>query len=369
MNTSQKNMNAAGGVHCFALMTALAGVSLAAQATPSSSIGCGGTSRAAGIHTLQHNDLARAYRLYLPSGYSATRPAPLVIVFHGWGGDENEFLDDVAVRREADAHGYVVVAPRGLGSGSPDERRNSWTFRGSASGIAGEPSQDALPRKTFPRKRGAICDTRLTPDYRYPSCKSGIARNTCSWTQCQDDDVDFTIELLQQVESQLCVDTARVFATGGSNGGMFTWELGQNPRSAPLFRAIAPLIGLPHRSFLDGPARAQGMPVLLITGTHDTTVPPGAWNDARHTTTSNGSDRFYYTGATAITQSWAAAGSCDISKPPAPFDTGASQAECRSYCTGSAERWPAVLDCRAPMGHDYGLAWSWKLILDFFDQR
>ncbi len=357
------------GFRRLSMMTAMVCVSLAAQAAPSPSAGCGGTSLASGIHTLQRQGLTRTYRLHLPSGYSATRPAPLVIVFHGWGGDENEFLDDASVKRETDTHGYVVVAPRGLGAGAPDERRNSWTFRGSASGIAGKSAENPLPQTTFPRKSAPICDTGLTSDYRYPSCKRGIAGNTCSWTQCQDDDVDFTLELLQQVESQLCIDTARVFATGGSNGGMFTWELGQNPRSAPLFRAIAPLIGLPHRGYLDGPARAQGMPVLLITGTRDTTVPPGAWNDARDTTTSNGNDRYYYTGATAITRQWAAAAQCDIRRSPAPVDTGSPPADCRSYCTGTADKWPSVLDCRAPMGHDYGLAWSWKLILDFFDQR
>jgi poly(3-hydroxybutyrate) depolymerase len=126
---------------------------------------------------------------------------------------------------------------------------------------------------------------------------------------------------VSEIKTKLCLDTTRIFAAGGSNGGMLTWELGQNASSAPIFRAIAPIIGLPHRGYLDAPGKLNGMPVLVITGTRDTTVPPGAWEDAGHTMTRD-SDRYYYTGAS---------------------------------------------DCRALMGHDYGLGWSWKLILDFFD--
>jgi len=35
---------------------------------------------------------------------------------------------------------------------------------------------------------------------------------------------------------------SRPFLSCGSNGGMFTWEPGQNPASASVFRTIAPLI-------------------------------------------------------------------------------------------------------------------------------
>jgi poly(3-hydroxybutyrate) depolymerase len=222
---------------------------------------------------------------------------------------------------------------------------------------------------------GAICDPARTANYTYPSCKN-VARNTCSWTQCRADDVAFTITLVKEIESKLCVDSTRVFASGGSNGGMFTWELGQNTASAPFFRAIASLIGLPHRGYLDTPGKPDGMPVLVITGTQDTTVPPGAWEDTSYTTTSD-SDRYYYTGASAMTRSWGTANSCPYNGTPAvSFNAGTTQADCRTYCGRSApgwsggpagSGWPKVLDCRAVMGHTYNFSWAWKLILDFFD--
>jgi polyhydroxybutyrate depolymerase len=358
------------GLRCCLLALALAVPTVGAAVTKSE--GCGKT-LASGTYHLTDHSVTRAYRVFVPSGYRAGTAFPLVMVFHGWGGDENEFLGDTAVTRLADQRGYIVVAPRGLGSAGPDSNRNSWSFRGSTTGLAG-PAEDG-PSHTPPTTAGPICDPERTANYTYPSCRS-IARNTCSWTQCQADDVAFTITLVAEIESKLCVDPTRVFAAGGSNGGMFTWELGQNSKSAPIFRAIAPIIGLPHRGHLDAPGGSGGMPVLLITGMRDMTVPPGAWEDMSHTTTSDG-DRYYYTGASAITRRWGPVNGCPyLGTPAVPFEAGTNHADCRTYCTGNAAgwsdastgtRWPNVLDCRAPMGHTYEFSWSWKLILDFFD--
>ena len=173
--------------------------------------------------------------------------------------------------------------------------------------------------------------------------------------------------LVNVIKARLCIDSKRVFATGGSNGGMYTWELAQNPLSAPVFKAIAPLIGLPHRGFLKAQGKETEMPVLLITGTKDNVVPPGDWDDPGFTTTSNDRDRYYYTGATAITRSWADAhDGCSSVGNAIPFDTTYDKVDCRTYC-GDDPDWPRVLDCRANMGHTYDIQWSWKLTLDFFD--
>ncbi len=353
-------------------LLALAAVAPALGAAVSPSAGCGKT-LASGSHQMKDQKVTRTYRVFVPSGYRPATAYPLVMVFHGWGGDEDEFLGDREVMTLANRRGYIVVAPRGLGSAAPDSNRNSWSFRGSTTGLAGpgEEGDSDAPGASA----GAICDPARTANYAYPSC-TNVARSTCSWTQCQADDVAFTIALVKEIESRLCVDTTRVFASGGSNGGMFVWELGQNERSAPIFRAIAPIIGLPHRGYLDTPGRADGMPVLVITGKQDSTVPPGAWEDTRHTTSSD-SDRYFYTGASAITRRWGALNSCPYTgRPAALFNAGTTHADCRTYCAGNlagwsggsaGTGWPNVLDCRAPMGHTYDLGWSWKLILDFFD--
>lgn len=328
-----------------------------AWAGPPQSGACGLPAPRSGTYTMRHMGVTRTYQLRMPSAYDPRRPARLILVFHGWGGDETEFLSDATVLKESSRRGYVLVAPRGVGSGPPDNSNNSWTFRGSDTG-------DIVQRHAVT----PVCDASVTPDYTYPSCKNGRAHNTCSWTQCQDDDIEFVKALIEQLKNTVCIDTHRVFAVGGSNGGMFTWELGQNPETAPLLRAIAPIIGLPHRGDLRPPGRAGGLPVLVITGISDPVVPPGHWDAEGYTTTSNDRDRFYYTGATAIARRWAQANNCPIAGKERPFNSGYAAVDCRSYCAATDRAWPKVLDCRAPMGHDYALSWSWKLILDFFDR-
>ncbi len=324
--------------------------------------GCGTAGLSSGNYTMQHGGITRTFRVHVPTGYNRNNPARLVMIFHGWGGNENEFLSSKTVTSLANNRGYILVAPRGLGSGSPDSSNNSWSFSGSTTGLDGDGLNSNVPGDT-----DAICNASITPDYSYPSCTS-VKKNTCSWTQCRADDVAFVVALVDFIKGSLCVEANNVFATGCSNGGMFTWELGQDPRSAPTFRAIAPLIGLPHRGYLRAQGKLGDMPVLVITGTMDTVVPPGAWDNSSYTTTSNGSDRYYYTGATAITRSWAQTHGCSITGNAVSFNDGYSQTDCRTYCSGGPG-WPRVLDCRAKMGHSYSLSWSWKLIMDFFDQH
>ena len=162
--------------------------------------GCGVTAPASGTYTILHGGMSRTYRVSMPRGYDSARPTRLVLVFHGWGGDESEFLSDATVLAEANRRGYIVVAPRGIGSGPPDQKNNAWTFRGSATGVI----VDAVTRVP-------ICDASMTPDYTYPSCRNRRALNSCSWTQCQDDDVEFVRALLEHLEATLCIDTRHVF--------------------------------------------------------------------------------------------------------------------------------------------------------------
>jgi len=343
-------------------MLALLAATLTSARVAPPPAGCEPGGWRSGTYTMDHGGVTRSFRLHVPEGFQIDRPAPLVLVFHGWGGNENEFLALDSVTSQADRRGYILAAPRGLGSGAPDHRNNSWTFSGSATGLDGDGVNESRDGDTE-----AICDPGITPDYSYASCENEKA-NSCSWTHCQDEDVAFTIALVGLLRDRLCIDPNRVFAFGGSNGGMFTWTLGQNTSSAPLFRAIAPLIGLPHRGYLASKGRQGGLPALLITGTRDEVVPPGEWEDPSYTTSSNDNDRFHYTGATAITRSWAKAHGCDTGAAAVPFDDGIRQTDCRTYC-GAGSGWPEVLDCRADMGHDYGLSWSWGLVLDFFDRH
>ena len=187
------------------------------------------------------------------------------MLFHGWGGDGGEFLDNVTLQSQSDERGYVLVAPLGLGREEPGNRLSSWSFQGSTTGLDGDGLNAAVSGDT-----NAICDDDRTPDYTYPSC-GGIAENGCSWTQCSVDDVAFSAALVQKVSANVCIDSDRVYAVGGSNGGMFVWDLGRDELSAEVFTAVAPILGLPHRGYLDPPISEGGMPVISITGSRDRT--------------------------------------------------------------------------------------------------
>jgi len=311
-----------------------------------------------------NSGVSRTFRVHVPPSYDPNNPqeTPVVLIFHGWGGNENSFLDSLTVTSEADYRGVILVAPRGLGSGAPDFSFNSWSFLGSTDGL------DAAD--------GPVCDASITPDYSYASCgpvgDKAVAKNTCSWTHCQSDDVLFATDLIDEISHNLCVAKNNVFAVGGSNGGMYTWNLGQDPRSAGHFRAISALIGLPHRGYLSAKATTNDLPVLAITGTEDTTVPPGEWEDPSFTASTAWGESYFYTGATGITRSWAEAHSCPVKGKATKFKSHQSGYDCRTYCKNDkgnrkTDGWPRVLDCRTPLGHQYDLDRSWPLIMDFFE--
>lgn len=313
-----------------------------------------------GVQAINHAGLDRTYRLHLPRALDPATPTPLILAFHGWGGDENSILDTRAVRRLANQAGMIVAAPRGLGA--TEDRPNAWTFPGSATGLDGDGVNQSVPGDT-----ALTCNPNVMADETYPSCGpigSGTAQNICSWTHCQADDTAFAAALLTELETQLCIDTDRVFAMGASNGGMFVWGLGQDPGIAPRLTAIAALIGLPHRGYDAPPDHA--LPALVITAEDDATVPSGAWDDPSFTTSTDDTE-YYYSSATGITQSWSTAHACDITQPAASVDFGGWRFDCRSHCAApSSTALPPVLDCRMGGGHNGKLRRTWPLIIDFF---
>ena len=88
------------------------------------------------------------------------------------------------------------------------------------------------------------------------------------------DDVDFLMSLNEHIHANYaCVDSARVYATGFSNGGFMSSTLACDPRSTAYFAAIAPVSGV-----LSLPCTpTTTMPYLAIHGTWDVVVPyPGS---------------------------------------------------------------------------------------------
>ena len=64
-------------------------------------------------HTLEHDGLIREYIVYIPESYSPNQATPLLLNFHGNGGDADDHLSSADMRPISDDSGAVLVYPQG----------------------------------------------------------------------------------------------------------------------------------------------------------------------------------------------------------------------------------------------------------------
>ncbi|WP_163999622.1 alpha/beta hydrolase family esterase [Pyxidicoccus caerfyrddinensis] len=206
--------------------------------------------------TVKHEGRTRTYRVHVPPGYDATRPAPAVLAFHGFGSNELKMETLTGLSTLADTEGFVAVYPRAL---SPAE-------------ISGTGTQDS-PRSW---NAGGCC---------FPA--RGVV-----------DDVGFVDALLADLDARVCVDPHRTYAMGFSNGGYFTYRLACE--RANRFAAVAPVSG-PENVSPCTPSRP--VPVLHFHGTDD---------DLIHYAGGNNLGRYgeVYPGAEETVRRWAKRNGC-----------------------------------------------------------
>lgn len=171
--------------------------------------------------TLQHGGLQRAYLVHLPTGYKPEMATPVVMAFHGGGGDMHYMASDrYDLVGKADRAGFIAVFPNGY---------------------------SRLPSGKFATWNAGNC------------CAGARDRNV--------DDVGFVRALVAQLQERVHVDRQRIFATGMSNGGMMSHRLACE--MADTFRAIAPVAGT-DGTLACAPARA--ISVLHMHAKNDTHV-------------------------------------------------------------------------------------------------
>lgn len=155
----------------------------------------------------------RQWLVHLPSGYQAGWPVPLVVAFHGHGSSAEKMARLTRLDAVADKLGFIVVYAQGVD--------RSW-----AAGVDS------------------------------PADQVGV------------DDVAFAGALLDHLERDYSINTARVVFTGFSNGAHLVQRLGC--RMAARLYAIVPVSGA-----LASPLRSQCHPSrpLTVVEFHGTTDP------------------------------------------------------------------------------------------------
>lgn len=244
------------------------------------SAGCGQEPEfQSGTQELEVGGLTRTFILDLPSGYDSDVPYPILFGFHG-----RDFT-------------------------SADFRSASYGNLLSAAG------DDAIV---------------VHPD----------ATATGAWELEGDQDVEFFDALLATLSDGLCVNRARVFATGHSSGGYFTNVLGC--RRANVLRAIAPVAGGPPTgSDGDAPACEGPISAMIVHGEEDAIVP-----------FVNGESSLDY---------WLGSDECDAdSAEPVDPEPCVAYGGCAD---GTAVRW-----CAYAGGHDWP-SFAARGIWDFFSSR
>jgi len=293
------------------------------------------------------------HRLTLPSNYDTTTPPPLMLYFHGQG--ENYEACGDRCTTDAPGKGFVSLSMTGYGGAD----LSSWNFAGSSSS---------------PGPEGATCEagaTDLCPLFGESSgCDCSKADN-CWWTTCKDS-VGQVISVLDEIESEICVDLDQIWAVGYSNGGMFTFELAADKRSSERLAGIVPIVGLPHHGFSNGPS--VDLPMFGMFGTEDTVVPAISNTDNPDKTldTFNGiyyGGGWYYTALTKVMSDWTKGNGCEGEgqDPLGEDDFGTSMFNTLTCTQGCNERKDGlrVVGCLFEGGHVFNLDAIWEPAFNF----
>jgi len=212
------------------------------------SAGCGkGTARPdpAVQQTIQVGNLTRYYLLYVPENADPNEPLPLIFGIHGlnmnnvWAAHDDSGFQLI----EATAGQAILVYPQGIqanGQSNPPSSQSQW---GDADSNWGGPPPSANA-------------DRLNADLAYFDA------------------------MLETVSDDYCIDPARIFAMGFSQGGFMSNALGCE--RASVFRALGTFAGWgPWNSSPTCPDGSAKQAVIQTQGDTDGTVTPSLGQSTR----------------------------------------------------------------------------------------
>jgi len=169
------------------------------------------------------DQLKRAFKIYVPSTYSESVPAPLLLALHGKGGNGASMilLTRSAFNKLSEKEGFIVVYPDGVEKNWNDGRKDDST-------------NDRAHRENI-------------------------------------DDVGFLSAMIDTLMKRFNIDKSRIYVTGMSNGAIMSYRLACE--LAHRITAIAPVTGNMTPLLIPGCSPSGHIPVLAINGADDPVVP------------------------------------------------------------------------------------------------
>ncbi len=172
------------------------------------------------LESLSHQGRTRSYYVYIPSSYQPDKPMPVVMAFHGGAGQGDTMAEKTGLNEVAQRGGFIAVYP----NSAEKSRGGRWN------------------------------DGRNS---------SAINRDT--------DDVGFVGAIIDRLSQEKNIDSQRIYATGGSNGGFFTQRLAcEMSNRIAAFASVSATLPAPLQSTCNP---RKGVPILMINGTADPFVP------------------------------------------------------------------------------------------------
>ena len=191
----------------------------------------------------------RPVTVHVPASYDPTRPAPLLILLHGYTADGDNIIDSFGLTSELETYGFVYAAPDG---------------------------------------------TRDTNDNRFWNATDAC----CDFQYSGVDDSTYLAGVIAEIRHQLAIDPKRIAVAGHSNGGFMSYRMACE--HADLVAAIVSVSG----ATFDDPADcapSEPVSVVQVHGTFDDTIGYYGGYSGRH-----------YPGARTSARTWASYDGCDM---------------------------------------------------------
>jgi len=158
------------------------------------------------IKELTVNGITREYIIYVPENYNATTAFPLLLSFHGLTSNMEFNYNYTNFDQLAEDENFIVVHPNGIS--------NTWT----------------------------------------------VSAN-------DDTDINFIVALLNQLEEDYNIESNRIYSTGMSMGGFFSFSLAC--RLSDRIAAVASVTGSMYQPAINNCLPVKPMPIIQIHGTED----------------------------------------------------------------------------------------------------